>query len=128
MIVWGNTGGEVISAFCSSCGSHDTLRLLAITGVVALFGYKYDDERTPSISPTSFYNGTPLLKCYFIKQMAFAEQSAPVDACQLVKCSQCGKTTWRGCGMHVDAIMKDVKEGDKCKCPPRSWFQSLLGI
>ncbi|KAL6304246.1 hypothetical protein BKA93DRAFT_784520 [Sparassis latifolia] len=99
--------------------------------------------------------------------MAFAEQSAPVDACQLVKCSQCGKTTWRvsltlaevsptdadlslrtyraaACTLtrYVEShsplhaslsslplqIMKDVKEGDKCKCPPRSWFQSLLGV
>ncbi|KAI0090983.1 hypothetical protein BDY19DRAFT_668463 [Irpex rosettiformis] len=37
--------------------------------------------------------------------MAFAtEQSMPVDACYAVKCSTCGKTTWKGCGQHVDSV------------------------
>jgi len=31
-------------------------------------------------------------------------------------CGDCGKTTWKGCGKHIDSVMKDVKEEDKCKC------------
>ncbi|KAI0342592.1 hypothetical protein BDW22DRAFT_1330042 [Trametopsis cervina] len=50
--------------------------------------------------------------------MSFAEeQRVPVDACFAVKCGSCGKTTWKGCGQHVDSVMKNVKEEDRCQCP-----------
>ncbi|KAJ7796753.1 hypothetical protein B0H14DRAFT_3494427 [Mycena olivaceomarginata] len=42
--------------------------------------------------------------------------SAPRDPCFAVKCDKCGKTTWKGCGQHVDSVMKDVKDEDKCVC------------
>ncbi|GBE87958.1 hypothetical protein SCP_1201840 [Sparassis crispa] len=48
--------------------------------------------------------------------MTLFEQSAPVNTCYLVKCGTCGKTTWKGCGQHVEAVMKDVKPEDKCTC------------
>ncbi|KAF5342198.1 hypothetical protein D9611_001984 [Ephemerocybe angulata] len=48
--------------------------------------------------------------------MAFANTSVPVNACYAVKCSSCGKTTWAGCGQHAEAVMKDVKDEDKCTC------------
>jgi len=40
-----------------------------------------------------------------------------VDACFQVKCDDCGKVTWRGCGQHVEEVMKGVSEEDKCTCP-----------
>lgn len=40
-----------------------------------------------------------------------------VNACFQVQCDKCGKMTWKGCGRHVDSVMKDVKEEDKCVCP-----------
>ncbi|KAA1476252.1 hypothetical protein DENSPDRAFT_827121 [Dentipellis sp. KUC8613] len=49
--------------------------------------------------------------------MIASGRSTPVDMCYAVKCEQCGKTTWAGCGKHVESVMKDVKEEDKCKCP-----------
>ncbi|ESK86893.1 hypothetical protein Moror_3410 [Moniliophthora roreri MCA 2997] len=54
-------------------------------------------------------------------QMAYASDnerssSVPVDRCYQVKCSKCGKTTWAGCGLHAEAVMKDVAEDDKCSC------------
>ncbi|KAI0367826.1 hypothetical protein BV20DRAFT_949455 [Pilatotrama ljubarskyi] len=51
--------------------------------------------------------------------MAYVETAtaAPVNECYLVKCDKCGKTSWKGCGQHVDAVMKPVKEDDKCTCP-----------
>lgn len=35
------------------------------------------------------------------------------NMCRAVRCSRCGKTTWAGCGMHVDALKRDV--------PPSQW-------
>ena len=31
---------------------------------------------------------------------------------------QCGKTTWAGCGRHVDNVMKDVPQSRQCTCSP----------
>ncbi|PFH46194.1 hypothetical protein AMATHDRAFT_70374 [Amanita thiersii Skay4041] len=45
------------------------------------------------------------------------KNNVPVDRCWLVQCKECGKTTWDGCGKHVEAVMAKVKEEDKCKCP-----------
>ncbi|KAK3822170.1 MAG: hypothetical protein JOS17DRAFT_322756 [Linnemannia elongata] len=37
--------------------------------------------------------------------------------CFAVKCNKCGKTTWKGCGMHVEQVMKDVPKTQQCECP-----------
>jgi len=37
--------------------------------------------------------------------------------CFKVKCSKCQKTTWKGCGLHAEAVMRDVPEADRCTCP-----------
>jgi hypothetical protein len=31
-------------------------------------------------------------------------ESTPVNECFAVTCDKCGKTTWRGCGNHVDSV------------------------
>ncbi|KAF8233903.1 hypothetical protein L208DRAFT_1264323 [Tricholoma matsutake] len=49
--------------------------------------------------------------------MAQFVEPLPVDTCFQVTCDHCGKLTWRGCGLHVESVMKDVKEEDKCVCP-----------
>ena len=36
--------------------------------------------------------------------------------CWLVKCGKCSKTTWNGCGKHVDQIMKNVPKMEQCSC------------
>ncbi|PVF99706.1 hypothetical protein CPB86DRAFT_702756 [Serendipita vermifera] len=36
--------------------------------------------------------------------------------CWAVQCDKCGKTTWKGCGRHVEQVMSKVKEEDKCIC------------
>lgn len=28
----------------------------------------------------------------------------------------CGKTTYKGCGRHIEAVMANVAEADQCKC------------
>jgi hypothetical protein len=38
--------------------------------------------------------------------------------CRAVTCKQCGKTTWAGCGEHVDAVMQDVQSADRCPGHP----------
>ncbi|HEY8317347.1 MAG TPA: hypothetical protein VIG76_00795 [Amnibacterium sp.] len=34
--------------------------------------------------------------------------------CRAVTCKQCGKTTWAGCGQHVDQVMSRVSPADRC--------------
>lgn len=51
--------------------------------------------------------------------------------CSPVRCSNCGKTTWTGCGMHVDSLKAAVPEGQWCTCPedqrkPQSLFASFF--
>ncbi|MFD1053426.1 hypothetical protein [Terrabacter terrigena] len=54
--------------------------------------------------------------------------------CRPATCSTCGKTTWAGCGQHVDQVMARVAPGDRCpghadtRAPAaRSFFSRLLG-
>jgi hypothetical protein len=34
--------------------------------------------------------------------------------CRAVTCRACGKTTWAGCGQHVDQVMRSVPVADRC--------------
>ncbi|WJY64448.1 hypothetical protein CATRI_11995 [Corynebacterium atrinae] len=34
--------------------------------------------------------------------------------CRAVKCRTCGKTTWAGCGQHVETVKKSVPASDWC--------------
>lgn len=36
--------------------------------------------------------------------------------CYPVPCSSCAKTTWNGCGEHVDEVMVNVAEAQRCAC------------
>lgn len=36
--------------------------------------------------------------------------------CFPVQCQKCGKTTWQGCGLHVDAVMSKVPVDQRCTC------------
>ena len=38
--------------------------------------------------------------------------------CSPARCARCGKTTWSGCGMHVDAVMSRVAPAQQCTCTP----------
>ncbi|MBP8918790.1 MAG: hypothetical protein R2719_03205 [Micropruina sp.] len=35
--------------------------------------------------------------------------------CYTVTCRTCGKTTWKGCGEHVDQVMRDVPSAERCQ-------------
>ena len=41
-------------------------------------------------------------------------QPKEINMCSPVKCRQCGKTTWAGCGNHVDAVKRSVPAGQWC--------------
>ena len=51
--------------------------------------------------------------------------------CRAVTCRVCGKTTWAGCGSHVEAVRSSVPAGQWCDghaaeaaaAPRRSWFR-----
>lgn len=36
--------------------------------------------------------------------------------CSPIRGSNCGKTTWSGCGQHVDEVMADVPVTERCTC------------
>ena len=36
--------------------------------------------------------------------------------CRPATCKDCGKTTWAGCGQHVDSVMRDVPVSQRCTC------------
>ena len=36
--------------------------------------------------------------------------------CQPTPCPNCGKTTWKGCGNHVDDVMRHVPAARRCTC------------
>lgn len=36
--------------------------------------------------------------------------------CRAVSCKTCNKTTWAGCGNHVDAVMANVPKPNRCAC------------
>lgn len=53
--------------------------------------------------------------------------------CRAVTCKKCGKTTWAGCGQHVDQVMRGVPRADRCeghaaeaKSPAQGSFLSRL--
>jgi len=51
--------------------------------------------------------------------------------CRATPCKTCGKTTWAGCGNHVDAVKATVPAAQWCgghEDPNNdSWLRRLLG-
>ena len=53
--------------------------------------------------------------------------------CRPVPCEVCGKTTWAGCGQHVDQVMAGVPAAQRCAGHPKEsgagngWLSKLLG-
>ncbi len=53
--------------------------------------------------------------------------------CRAVTCSKCGKTTWAGCGQHVDQVMADVPASQRCPghasepVASGGWLRKLIG-
>lgn len=49
--------------------------------------------------------------------------------CSRITCPDCKKPSWAGCGAHVDMVLRDVPEKDRCQCkqaPPS--FSSLFSF
>ncbi|WP_280116217.1 hypothetical protein [Leucobacter viscericola] len=36
--------------------------------------------------------------------------------CSPAPCATCGKTTWQGCGQHVEEALAGVPEESRCAC------------
>lgn len=51
--------------------------------------------------------------------------------CRAVTCRKCGKTTWAGCGQHVDQVMRGVPRNQRCAGhenePSTGFFERLFG-
>ncbi len=37
--------------------------------------------------------------------------------CRQATCRSCNKTTWDGCGQHVQQVMGSVPKDERCSCP-----------
>lgn len=52
--------------------------------------------------------------------------------CSPTRCRRCGKTTWSGCGNHVDQVMGDVPSSQRCRCssdgPPEAGARKPGGL
>lgn len=61
---------------------------------------------------------------------AFSNQPGGI-MCSAVTCRTCGKTTWAGCGQHVDQVMKGVPQSQRCQGheqqPSAGLFARLFG-
>ena len=40
--------------------------------------------------------------------------------CRTTRCKTCGKTTWAGCGQHVNQVMAGVARDDRCPGHPKA--------
>lgn len=40
--------------------------------------------------------------------------------CRATTCNNCHKTTWAGCGNHVDEVMSTVPYAQRCTCNPQT--------
>jgi hypothetical protein len=40
--------------------------------------------------------------------------------CRRVSCPTCGKPTWAGCGAHVEQVLGDVPNDQRCQCRERA--------
>ena len=36
--------------------------------------------------------------------------------CSPAKCGSCGKTTWTGCGEHIEQALEGVAQAARCTC------------
>ncbi|KAK7421913.1 hypothetical protein QQX98_001907 [Neonectria punicea] len=39
--------------------------------------------------------------------------------CKKAACSTCKKTSWWGCGAHVQTVLDSVPVEDRCACEPK---------
>jgi hypothetical protein len=46
--------------------------------------------------------------------------------CRRKTCRSCGKPTWAGCGAHVEQVLADVPEAERCSCGPGEKGGGLL--
>ncbi len=36
--------------------------------------------------------------------------------CSPARCDRCGKTTWAGCGQHIEQALEGVPQEQRCTC------------
>jgi len=55
-------------------------------------------------------------KCRLEYSIHHGKQPEYINMCFAATCDKCGKTTWKGCGKHVDSVMSKVPKEDQCVC------------
>ncbi|KAK2679415.1 hypothetical protein RAB80_004596 [Fusarium oxysporum f. sp. vasinfectum] len=39
--------------------------------------------------------------------------------CKKATCGTCKKTSWWGCGSHIQSVIDNVPEAERCECEPK---------
>ncbi|MDN6303615.1 MAG: hypothetical protein L0J57_11320 [Brachybacterium sp.] len=52
--------------------------------------------------------------------------------CRPVPCATCGRTTWAGCGEHIEQALEGVPTAERCPghadvAPTKGFFARVLG-
>ena len=76
-----------------------------------------------------------LVDPYYPGGYSHVELMLPLEGkfmCSAVTCRKCGKTTWAGCGQHVDQVMRNVPKSQQCQGHAKepssgSFFSRLFG-
>ena len=46
--------------------------------------------------------------------------------CRKVTCRECGKPSWAGCGAHIESVLGDVPNADRCRCDEATSFPNSV--
>jgi hypothetical protein len=46
--------------------------------------------------------------------------------CRKVICRECGKPSWAGCGAHIESVLGDVPNADRCRCDEATSFPNSV--
>ncbi|WZH44677.1 hypothetical protein QYS62_005703 [Fusarium acuminatum] len=39
--------------------------------------------------------------------------------CKKATCGTCNKTSWWGCGSHIQSVLDSIPEAERCSCEPK---------
>ena len=62
------------------------------------------------------HHGTSMARTYTQGGILFVSPHRRFQMCSPVKCEQCSKVTWSGCGEHVDQVKSMFTEEEWCTC------------
>lgn len=50
----------------------------------------------------------------------FAAAGSHPHMCRRIECKECQKPTYAGCGAHIEQVLSDVPQAQRCHCKERT--------